>query len=146
MAHAHALQRLLHALPPLRRRHAAVGQGELDVLEDGEVADEVEALEDETDVAVADARALAEVEVLHGLAGDGVGAAGGRVEQAQDREQRGLAAAGGAGDRHVFALGDVEVDAGEGVGLDLVRVEDLGQALEPDQGGGRVHRISFLVN
>jgi hypothetical protein len=37
-------------------------------------------------------------------------------------------------------LGDVEMDAGQGVGLDFVRVEDLGQALEADKGSGRVHR------
>ena len=65
--------------------HAAIGQGQLDVLEDGEVADQVEALEDEPDLAVADARALAEIEILNGLARDGVGPIGRRVEQAEDR-------------------------------------------------------------
>ena len=68
-----------------------------------------------------------------GRAVEAVAAAGRRVEQPQDREQRGLAAARGPGDRDVLALLDLEVDAGEGVGLDLVGVEDLAQALEPDQ-------------
>ena len=58
---------------------------------------------------------------------------GRRVEQAQDREQRRLAAARGPGDRDVLALADLEVDVGERVRLDLVGVEDLAQPLEPDQ-------------
>jgi len=140
MAHAHALERFLHALAALRGRHAAVGQRQLDVLEDGEVADQVEALEDEPDVAVADAGALAEIKILNVLARNGVGAPRRRVEQAEDGQQRGLAAAGRSRDGHVFALADVEMDAGQGVGLDFVRVEDLGQALEADKGSGRVHR------
>ncbi len=53
----------------------------------------------------------------------------------EDREQRRLAAARGPGDRDVLALLDLEVDAGERVRLDLVGVEDLGQALELDQRG-----------
>jgi hypothetical protein len=138
--HADALEGFLDAFPALRRRHAAIGQGQLHVLEDGEVADQVEALEDEPDVAVADARAPAEIKILNGLARDGVGPTGRRVEQAEDGQQRGLAAARGSRDGHVFALGDVEMDPRQGVGLDFVRVEDLGQALEADKGSGRVHR------
>ena len=42
--------------------HAAVGQRQLDVLVDGEVADQVERLEDEADLAVADARPLGELQ------------------------------------------------------------------------------------
>ena len=57
--HAHTLERLLHPLAPLGRRHPAVGERQLDVLVDGEVTDQVEGLEDESDLAVPDARAVA---------------------------------------------------------------------------------------
>jgi hypothetical protein len=49
-------------------RHAAVDQRQLDVLEHRQVADQVEALEDEADLAVAHARALGGGEVGHRLA------------------------------------------------------------------------------
>ena len=57
MRHADALERRLDALLALGRAHAAVGERQLDVLEDGEIADQVEALKDEPDLAVAHARA-----------------------------------------------------------------------------------------
>ena len=63
-----------------------------------------------------------------------VPALGGRVEQAEDREQRGLAAAGRAGNGHILALADLQMNAREGVGFDLVGVEDLGDAFEFDEG------------
>src|SRR3979411_1611288 len=65
MRHADALERGFDTLLPLRRLHAAVGRGQLDVLEDGEVANQVEALEDEPDLAVADARAFRRGELGH---------------------------------------------------------------------------------
>ena len=69
--HADLLERLLDALLALVRGHAAVGQRQLDVLVDREVADQVEALEDEADLAVADARALGERQRLGRLAVQG---------------------------------------------------------------------------
>src|SRR5213079_2099892 len=44
-----------------------------------------------------------------------------------------FAAAGRSGNRDVFALLDLQVNAGKRVGLDLVCVEDLGDAFEFDQ-------------
>ena len=61
--HADALERGVGALTALGRLHAAVDQRQLDVLEDREVANQVEALEDEPDFAVAHARALGERQV-----------------------------------------------------------------------------------
>ena len=87
----------------LGRGHAAVGERQLDVLEHRQVADQVEALEDEPDLPVADARALGERQALHRRAVEPVVAHGRRVEQPEDREQRRLAAARGTGDRHVLA-------------------------------------------
>ena len=58
MRHADALERVRHSLLPFLRQHAAVRERQLDVLEHREVADQVETLKDESDLAVADARAL----------------------------------------------------------------------------------------
>ena len=52
-----------------------------------------------------------------------VGAVGRRVEQAEDRQQRRLAAARRPGNRHVLALGDLDVDVVERVRFHFVRVE-----------------------
>src|SRR5207237_109657 len=54
MAHADALESVLHALLALTARHAAVGKRELDVLIDGEIPDEVERSEDGTNLTVSD--------------------------------------------------------------------------------------------
>lgn len=114
--------------------HAAIGEGQFDVLVDGEVADQVEALEDEADFAVSDAGALGEIEVSDGLAVEGVGAAGRGVEQTEDGEEGGFATAGRSGDGDVLAFGQGEVDPGQSVGFDLISEEDLGDAVELDQG------------
>ncbi len=66
VGHVHALERPHHAVFPFGGWHArAIGQREFDVLEDGQVADEIEALEDEADLLVADARAVGEVQVRY---------------------------------------------------------------------------------
>ena len=105
MRHADALQRLQHAALALGDWHAvAIGQRQLDILIDREIADQVETLKDEADLAVADARAVAEIQVRHRLAVQVVVAAGGRVQQSDDGQQRGLAAARRAGHGNVLAL------------------------------------------
>ena len=48
MAHADALERVSHALLALGGIHAAIGQRQLDVFINRQVADQVETLEDET--------------------------------------------------------------------------------------------------
>ena len=69
VGHADALQRLHHALLAIRRRHfLPVGQRQFDVLIHRQVADQVETLEDEADLLIADARTFGKVEVLHRLA------------------------------------------------------------------------------
>ena len=84
--------------------HAAIGEGKFDVFVDGEIADEVEGLEDETDFAIANAGAVAELEAGDGLAVEGVVPFRGRIEKAEDGEEGGFAAAGGTGNGEVFAL------------------------------------------
>ena len=66
--HADALQRFHHALLAFGRGHLLpIGQRQLDVLVHREIADQVETLEDEADLLVANARALGEIEILHRL-------------------------------------------------------------------------------
>src|SRR5262249_21636127 len=137
--HAPPLQRALPPPATLGRRETAVGEGQLDVLEDGEVADEVEALEDEPDLPVADVGPLGGAEARYRTAIEEVGPGGGGVEQPEDRQERGLPRAGGADDCHPFPLVHRHVHVGEGVGLDLVGEEHLGDALQVEQalaGGG----------
>ncbi len=119
--HADLLQRLAHRLRPLRRLHAAVGERQLDVLVHREVADQVEALEDEADLAIADAGPLGEVEVLDRVIVEHVGALAGRIEQPEDRQQRRLAAPRRAGDGNVLAAPDLELHAGEGAAGQAVK-------------------------
>ena len=70
--HADALEHFLHALFALGRRHAAIGQRQLDVFIHREVADQVERLEDEADFAIADARAIGERKIRDRLPVDPV--------------------------------------------------------------------------
>src|SRR6185369_7277093 len=66
VAHAHALECVGDALLALGRRHAAIGERQLDVLVDREIADEVERLEDEADLAIPNAGALRRRELGNG--------------------------------------------------------------------------------
>jgi hypothetical protein len=56
-----------------------------------------------------------------------------RVQQAEEGEQRGLAATGRTGNRDVFSPLDLEVNLGQRVGFDLVGQEDLLDTLEANQ-------------
>src|SRR5690606_23308159 len=88
---------------------AARGDG--DVVEDRQVAEEVEMLEDHADVAPGGVDV--DVGVGHVVPGGVDGAGGGRLEQVDAAQERGLARTGGADEAHHFAFGDVEVDAAQ---------------------------------
>ena len=133
MAHPDLLQALRRPLPPFSRRHPAIDERQLDVLEDGEISDEVEALEDETDLAVPDPRPLRQLEARSRPGVEDVRPRGGRVEESQDGQERRLPAPRGPADGDELALADLEVDVGKGVGLDLVRREDLLEPFELDE-------------
>ena len=122
----------------LARTHAAIGQRQLDVFENRQIADEIEALEDESDLAIADARAIREREVRDFGALERIAAARRRIEQAEDGEQRRFAATGRSGDRDVFARADIEMNAGERVGFHFVGQEHFRDAVEMDEGVGSV--------
>ncbi len=83
--------------------------------------------------AIADAGALAHLEVLDRATFKEVGAVGGRIEQAENGEQGRFSAAGWTGDGNVFAAVDGELDAGEGVGLDFVCDENAGYTFQVDE-------------
>ncbi len=129
MRHPDPLERRLHPPPALLGRQAAVGERQLDVLVHREVADQIEGLEDESDLPVADPRALGRGEPRYRLAVERVAALGRRVEQPENREQRRLAAARRPGDGEVLAAPDLEVNVRQRVGLDLVGVEHLARAI-----------------
>ena len=101
MSHADALERVLHFLLALAGASAAIGERQLDVFVDGEIADQVEGLKDEANLAIANARAFADGELGDGLAVQLVNAVGLRIEQTENGQQRRFAAAGWAGNRDV---------------------------------------------
>ena len=105
-AEADAVERRLGQLAPLGVRHPAVEQRDLHVVEHAQIGDQVERLEDEPDLLVADRgqRAIA-------VAGDRRAvelhrALGRRVEQADQVEQRALAAARRPHDRDELPFAD----------------------------------------
>jgi hypothetical protein len=75
--HADLLERVHHAFLPLGRLHTAVGERKLDVLIHIQIADEIETLKDESNLAVTNASALGERQVRHGLPVERVLAFGG---------------------------------------------------------------------
>src|SRR5258706_5389242 len=146
MRHADPLQRLVHPLAPLLGLHAAVSERQLDVLEHRQVADQVERLEDEPDLQIADAGPIRERQVGDLLAVQPVLPLARGVEQPEQRQEGRLAAAGGAGDRDVLPLLDLEMDARQGVRLHLVGVENLGHSLELDHRAAVcAHAVSWVM-
>jgi len=99
---------------------------QLDVLIDVQLVDEVEALEYEADIALAKLGALAFFQLSHLLTEQLVGAARGVVQEAEDVEQRGFAAARRPHHGHELAALNFERDAVQREGLDFFRAEDFG--------------------
>jgi len=148
VGHADALQRFVHACAPFGRADAAaIGERQLHVFLHGEIADQVEGLEDEADLGIADARACGRRQRGDVMAVEHVAAGAGAVEQAEDRQQRGLAAAGGSGDGHVLATAHLQMHVAERMGFHFVGLEYLADAAEGDDAGlighGSVH--SWLI-
>src|SRR4029453_11540842 len=89
----HELERPGDAPATLLGIEAAVAQRHVDVVEQVQVWDQVKALEDETDLLVADARAGVIVQVVHTLSVETVDPAVEGLEEPRDVEERGLARA-----------------------------------------------------
>ena len=115
-------------------RHPAIGQRQLDVFINRQVADEIEALENEADLAIADARALGKGEIGDLAALERIAAVRRRVEQPEDGEQSRFSATRRPGDGDIFAGANVEVNARKRVRFDFISEEDFGDAIEVDQG------------
>ena len=105
-AQVHHLQGALGHPQPLLLGHPGVDEGQLDVVQGGGPGQQVEGLEDEADLAVADRGQLVVVHLRDHLAPQHVGAAAGRVQAAHDVHEGRLAGAGRPHDRDVLALLD----------------------------------------
>ena len=142
--HAHALEGVGHTLAAFGRPHPAVGERQLDVLEHRQVANQVEALEDESDLAIADPRPLRGPQLGDRTVVQVIRAVRGGVEQAENREERRLAASRRPADRDVFAPGDLQAHLRERVRLHFLGGEDLGEILKLDdrRQSTRVHTLS----
>ena len=102
-----------------------VAQRELNVFIDIQFVDQVETLEHEADVALAELGALLFLKIGHFRAKEFVAAAGGIVQEAEDVQQRGLAAARRTHYGDKLAVLDFKGYTIEGRGLDFFRPEDL---------------------
>jgi hypothetical protein len=133
MSHPDSFERLVDALAAFGGGHSAIGERQFDVFIDRQITDQVEALKDEADLAIANAGAFGEAEVLDRLAVEPVIAARRRVEQTEDRQQRGFAATRRPGDGNELTVFDFEVNARQCVRFDFIGIKDLRDAFEPEQ-------------
>src|SRR5690606_19411203 len=131
-----------HEIAPLSPRHALVEQRQLDVLVDVELVEQVEALEDEADVAFAQLGEAVLREARDLAIGEPVAPARRRIDQADDVEQRRFAASGRPHDRDELALLDRQIDARERRGFELLRPIELRDALEADQRRRRARTLA----
>ena len=111
------VERSLGALDTVSLGDAGIDQRQLDVVQRGRARQQVEGLEDETDLLVADARQLVVVHLADLFAVEEVGALRGRVEAANQVHQRRLARARRPHDGDVFAAVDQDGHAAQGVNL-----------------------------
>src|SRR5205814_3001072 len=65
MRHAHAIERLRDQSFPVTRAHPAISQRQLDVFKNCQVADQIEALKNETDLAISNARTIGKRKIRH---------------------------------------------------------------------------------
>jgi hypothetical protein len=108
----------LNPAPALCSVETTIAQRYLDVVVDIEIRNEIEGLEDESDLLVAQARALVVVEAAHIDAIELVFPAAELLEESRDGEKRGLAGARGAGNRDELTLLDLDGEIAQRIGLD----------------------------
>src|ERR1017187_858985 len=143
IAEAHQGERgggVLDALGLLQIREL---ERKLDIFQRGEHRYEVELLEDEADVFVAPVGDLAVVELAQGVAQDADLTAGGPVHGGDQVQQRGLAGAGWAHQRHELAFRNFQVHILQGDHVELVADKFLGQLSRLND--GFAHRVHALV-
>ncbi len=130
----HCFQRAQGALAALLGGDAAVDHRQLHILHHVELGQQVEELEHEPDLAVANGGKLPRRGVLDHHAVQLDGPLGGRVQAAEDVHQRGFAAAGRADDGDEFTLLDVQRDVVQGADFLLAKAVDLADIAEFDEG------------
>src|SRR5687767_9807115 len=91
--HTNLLKSCLNALSPFAHTHVTIGQRQLGVFEYRKVADEIEALENESDLNVPNACSCSVIQLRDRFVIKYVTSRCGRVEQTQDRKKSGFAAA-----------------------------------------------------
>lgn len=121
-----------NVLPAFATGQAGEEEREFDVFEGGQYRDEVESLEDETDVVVAPFRELGFGEVGDVDFVDVAVAAGGAVNAGNDMEERAFARAARAHEGDELTGGDVDRDVVEGGDLDFAVAVELGQVADLD--------------
>src|SRR5207247_5170522 len=84
MAHADTFERFENEAFAITAAHPAIGQRQLDILKHGQIADEIKALKDESNFAVADASPIRKRKVRHFGAFQRVTPARWSVEQTED--------------------------------------------------------------
>ena len=104
---------------------APVAQRHLDIVRQVQVRDQVEALEDEADLRVADPRTAIVVQRADVFAVEQVSPAAGRFQQSRDIEEGRLAGAGWPGHGDELALLDVQVQFPQRVGFNEFGTVDL---------------------
>src|SRR6202044_521212 len=114
-----------------------------DIFPDGEVADEIEALEDEPDLAVPDAGALGVIQTRDWFATEFVCASRGRIEQTKNGQQRRFAATRRAGDGDIFAVMNLEANIGKRVGFDFIGEKHFFDVLEFYKWDG-LHKLKII--
>ena len=120
LGQTHPLQGGLHPVGPLGGGHALVDEGQLHILPGVEGGDEVEALEDEADLLVADVGELPVRQLGDVHAVQVVVPVGGDIQAAQDIHEGGLAGAGLADDGQEFSPVHGEGDAVQCANLALL--------------------------
>ena len=93
---------------------------ELDILPYRQLVDQIEALEDEADVAFARLGELGFVQGSDFLTVEKIGAAGRAIEHSDDVQKRRFSASGRTHDCDEFAIGNIEIDIVEGRRFDGV--------------------------
>ena len=122
---ADAGQGFLDALLALGGSESAIAQRHVNVVEKVEVRNQVEALEDESDLFVAQFRSGIVIQAAHVDTVQPVLATGELLKQTGDVEKGRLAGTGWSGHRDEFTLPHVDREITQGVGLDEMGAVDL---------------------
>ncbi len=124
----------IDARAPIRGRHIVIKQRQLDILAHRQLVDQVEALEDEADVALAEVGELGLVQFGDFGAVEQIRSVGRAIQHADHVQQGRFAAARRPHDRHEFAVRHVQIDAVERSRLDRIGAVDPRQVAHAQHG------------